>query len=172
MQEYLSKEALIDAVKKTYALFDKEFDAVPEQKLNVRCPEVDRTPQEMLAYQLGWLQLVMGWEQDEADGKTVVTPSPGYKWNQLGPLYQHFYAEYNGYSLQELRELLSGSVEKWCNWVDRLSDKELFTPNIRKWTVTNANWPLWKWIHINSVAPFKTFRTKIRKWKKHVCSVG
>lgn len=23
-----------------------------------------------------------------------------------------------------------------------------------------------KWIHINSVAPFKTFRSKIRKWKK------
>ncbi|MDU5101023.1 MAG: ClbS/DfsB family four-helix bundle protein, partial [Clostridium butyricum] len=23
-----------------------------------------------------------------------------------------------------------------------------------------------KWIHINTVAPFKSFRTKIRKWKK------
>ncbi|MGO3317954.1 MAG: ClbS/DfsB family four-helix bundle protein, partial [Leuconostoc carnosum] len=26
--------------------------------------------------------------------------------------------------------------------------------------------PVWKWVHINSVAPFGTFRTKIRKWKK------
>ncbi|AQP77350.1 hypothetical protein B0X25_10755 [Listeria monocytogenes] len=27
---------------------------------------------------------------------------------------------------------------------------------------------MYKWIHINSVAPFTNFRTKIRKWKKIV----
>lgn len=172
MQEYDSKEALIVAIQKAYQLFDREFDDVPEQKVNIRIKEVDRTPQEMIAYQLGWLNLIMGWENDELNGKEVVTPSPGYKWNQLGPLYQHFYAEYSGYSLEELRTLFKKGIETWCEWIDQLSDEELFTPNVRKWTVTNANWPMWKWVHINSVAPFKNFRTKIRKWKKHVCSVG
>ncbi|KWZ73162.1 hypothetical protein HMPREF3198_01521 [Winkia neuii] len=34
-------------------------------------------------------------------------------------------------------------------------------------------WPVWKWVHINTVAPFTTFRTKIRKWKKlAACSVS
>ncbi len=172
MQAYDSKEALIAAVQKTYQLFDREFDDVPEQKRNVRIQEVDRTPQEMLAYQLGWLRLVRGWELDELAGKPVITPSPDYKWNQLGQLYQHFYEEYRGYSLKELRTLLRKSVEDWCTWLEGLSDEELVTPNSRKWTVTAANWPLWKWVHINSVAPFKSFRTKIRKWKKHVCSAG
>lgn len=167
VQQYDNKEALLAAVKKTYRLFDSEFDDVPEEKIHVRIKEVDRTPQEMISYQLGWLQLVMSWEQDELAGRTVVTPSPDYKWNQLGPLYQHFYAEYSGYSLKELRTLFEKSVEKWCNWIEQLSDEELFTPNVRKWTVTNANWPLWKWVHINSVAPFKSFRAKLRKWKKH-----
>lgn len=170
MQEYASKEALIAAIKKAYQLFDTEFDDIPEQKKDIRIAEVDRTPQEMLAYQLGWLHLVMGWEQDELDGKTVITPSPDYKWNQLGPLYQHFYTEYSGCSLQELRLLFKQNIEKWCSWLEQLSDEELFTPNMRKWTVTNANWPMWKWIHINSVAPFKSFRAKIRKWKKHTPS--
>nr|WP_283777497.1 ClbS/DfsB family four-helix bundle protein [Paenibacillus sp. J2TS4] len=37
----------------------------------------------------------------------------------------------------------------------------------KKWAAsTPANWSIWKWIHINTVAPFKTFRTKIRKWKR------
>lgn len=31
---------------------------------------------------------------------------------------------------------------------------------------TPSKWRVWKWIHINIVAPFKSFRTKIRKWKK------
>lgn len=100
MQEYDSKEALIAAVQKTYLLFDREFDDVPEQKINMRIKEVDRTPQEMIAYQLEWLHPIMGWEKDELAGKKIVRPSPDYKWNQLGALYQHFYDEYSGYSLK------------------------------------------------------------------------
>jgi hypothetical protein len=172
MQEYDSKEALLAAIQKAYLLFDREFDDVPEQQIHNRILEVDKTPHEMLAYQLGWLQLIMGWEKDELAGKKVVTPSQEYKWNQLGALYQHFYDTYSEYSLQELRNMFKQNVEEWCNWLEQLDDEELFTPNIRKWTVTNANWPLWKWVHINSVAPFKSFRTKIRKWKKHVSRVG
>lgn len=166
MQEYSNKEALIAEIQKTYTLLAKEFDGIPEEKMNIRITEVDRTPQEMIAYQLGWLNLVMGWEKDELAGKKVITPSPDYKWNQLGPLYQQFYTEYRGYSLQDLRAMFQQSIDKWCAWIEQLSDEELFRPNMRKWTVTNANWPLWKWVHINSVAPFRTFRTKLRKWKK------
>ncbi|WP_164875492.1 ClbS/DfsB family four-helix bundle protein [Sporolactobacillus terrae] len=59
-------------------------------------------------------------------------------------------------------------VDAWCSWVQGLNDKERFQPGVRMWTVTNANWPMWKWIHINSVAPFKSFRAKIRKWKRNV----
>lgn len=170
MQEYDSKEALIAAVQKTYQLFDREFDDIPEHIINIRIKDVDRTPQEMIAYQLGWLQLIMEWEKDELAGKEVITPSHDYKWNQLGALYQQFYDEYSACSLTELRILFKERVEKWCNWIDQLSDEELFIPNARKWTVTNANWAMWKWLHINSVAPFKSFRSKIRKWKKHVGS--
>ncbi|MBJ8191302.1 ClbS/DfsB family four-helix bundle protein, partial [Bacillus cereus] len=45
--------------------------------------------------------------------------------------------------------------------------EELFTQGVHNWTGTNPNWPMARWIHINSVAPFKTFRAKIRKWKKY-----
>ena len=31
-----------------------------------------------------------------------------------------------------------------------------------------AVWEVYKFIHVNTVAPFGTFRTKIRKWKKIV----
>lgn len=171
MQAYDSKESLLAAVQKAYLLFDREFDEVSEQSMHLRIQEVDKTPYEMIAYQLGWLQLIMGWEKDELAGKKVVTPSPDYKWNQLGLLYQHFYEEYRRYSLKEIRALLKQGIIHWCNWLEQLSEEELFVLNIRKWTVTNANWPMWKWVHINSVAPFKSFRTKIRKWKKHASSV-
>lgn len=167
LQTYQSKEALITEIQKTYKLFDQEFDDVPEYKRNLRIGEVDRTPQEMIAYQLGWLTLVMSWEKDELAGKEVTTPTPDYKWNQLGALYQQFYHTYDAHSLEELRSLLKQRIEEWCEWINQLSEEELFHSGVRKWTVTSANWPMWKWLHINSVAPFKSFRTKIRKWKKY-----
>ena len=167
MPEYKSKEALLTAVQIAYLSFDMEFDDVPEEKIYIRIIGVDKTPHEMIAYQLGWLNLILKWEKDELAGKKVITPTPDYKWNQLGQLYQDFYNAYSRNSLKELRALLKGSIEEWCNWISQLSDEELFKPNMRLWTVTSANWPLWKWLHINSVAPFKSFRTKIRKWKKH-----
>ncbi|MFL2115710.1 MULTISPECIES: ClbS/DfsB family four-helix bundle protein [Leuconostoc] len=49
-----------------------------------------------------------------------------------------------------------------------INDEVLFEPNQRQWATTAAQCPVWKWVHINSVAPFGTFRTKIRKWKKAV----
>ncbi|WP_279300465.1 ClbS/DfsB family four-helix bundle protein [Paenibacillus sp. GM2FR] len=144
-----------------------EFDDVLEDKKNRRIGEVDRTPQEMIAYQLGWLTLVMSWEKDELAGKEVTTPTPDYKWNQLGALYQQFYLAYDAYSLEELRFMLKQRTDEWCEWINRLTEEELYRPGVRKWTATSANWPMWKWLHINSVAPFKSFRTQIRKWKKY-----
>jgi len=168
LQTYPSKEAFIAEIRRTYKLFDQEFDDVPEDRKNQRIGEVDRTPQEMIAYQLGWLSLVMSWERDEGAGIEVTTPAPNYKWNQLGALYQRFYQAYDGYSLEELRFMLKQRTDEWCEWINRLTEEELFRPGVRKWTVTSANWPMWKWLHINSVAPFKSFRAKIRKWKKFV----
>lgn len=44
-------------------------------------------------------------------------------------------------------------------------------PHMRKWAdeaTKTAVWEVYKFIHVNTVALFGTFRTKIRKWKKIV----
>lgn len=167
MQEYASKEAFVAEIKRTADLFIKEFEAITEDQTDLRLEEVDRTPAEMLAYQLGWLNCLRQWEADELAGKPCIMPAPGYKWNQLGNLYQDFYRQYTSYSLNELQQLFQEAVHNQIEWLNGLSDTELFSPAGRKWAAsTPSNWPIWKWIHINTVAPFKSFRTKIRKWKK------
>jgi hypothetical protein len=167
MQEYVSKQALIEEIKKTAELFIKEFADIAETDKDIRMNEVDRTPQEMIAYQLGWMGLIRGWDSDELSGKEVITPAPGYKWNQMGELYQGFYEKYGGYSLEQLRGLFIAAVDDTVEWFQGFSDSEVFEPGGRKWAASTAsNWPIWKWVHINTVAPFKSFRGKIRKWKK------
>lgn len=88
------------------------------------------------------MTLVMKWDWDEKAGLTVITPSPDYKWNQLGGLYQSFYDTYATYSLDELRYLLNETEQQWQNWIDSLSDEEFFTQGVRNWTGNNPRWPM------------------------------
>ena len=81
---------------------------------------------------------------------------------------QHYYHTYGALTLAEQQTMLREKVTTLCTWIDGLSDDELFLPGQRQWATTAAQWSLWKWIHINTVAPFTHFRTQIRKWKKGV----
>ena len=124
----------------------------------------------MLAYQLGWMGLLRGWDADElADLRDAAAgiDAPGCKWNQMGVLYQGFYDEHRAEPFGHLKRSFEDDVDALVQWVDGFSDEELFEPGGRAWAQsTPSNWPVWKWIHTNTVAPFKSFRSKIRKWKK------
>lgn len=167
MKDYESKQALIDEITKRAKLFIDEFHPIENSDKDISVNEVDRTPAQMIAYQLGWMNLIMSWEKDNQDGKDVITPSLDYKWNNLGGLHQNFYDKYAAYSLEALINMFNDSVHKVIQMIEGYNNKELFEPGLRQWaTTTPSSWPIWKWIHINTVAPFKNFRTKIRKWKK------
>lgn len=166
MKSYESKDALIEAILASYHKFIQEFEQVKEEEKDLQVEGVDRSPSQMISYQLGWLNLLMSWEEQEQQGEQVVTPTPEYKWNQLGPLYQSFYENYQEDSLAKQIAELNQLVPLFCQWVANFSEEELFLPEKRQWATTQAKWPIWKWVHINSVAPFTNFRPKIRKWKK------
>ncbi|HHW31444.1 MAG TPA: ClbS/DfsB family four-helix bundle protein [Clostridiaceae bacterium] len=162
-----TKKRLSVKLKKTAALFVNEFLEVAEDDKDKPIEGVDRTPAQMIAYQLGWLDLIMKWDKDETEGKQVITPCEGYKWNNLGALYQSFYNRFSTYFLTELQALFKEKVLILVQWIDGFTEDELFKAGSRKWaSSTPSNWPVWKWVHINTVAPFKSFRSKIRKWKR------
>lgn len=167
MVGYKSKEELITEISNCSKLFIQEFDNIDEKDKDTLLDGVDRTPAQIIAYQLGWTNLILNWEAQEKKGKTVVTPSLDYKWNNLGGLYESFYKQYDKYTLKELSHMFIETENKIIELINTYTDIELFQPGGRKWSSsTPSNWPIWKWIHTNTVAPFKSFRTKIRKWKK------
>ena len=167
MNEYQSKQALADEIRHTANLFIGEFDGISEAAANLLLSGVDRTPAQMIAYQLGWMNLIRSWDADELAGRTFAMPAEGVKWNQLGGLYEKFYADHAGKPLSQLCEEFMATVDGVNAWLLNFTDDEVFEPRGRKWaSSTPSNWSIWKWAHINTVAPFKSFRGKIRKWKK------
>ena len=169
LRTYENKDELKNEINKSFAKYISEFNDIPEHLKDKRVDEIDRTPAENLAYQVGWTTLVIKWESDERKGIPVKTPSDNFKWNQLGELYQWFTDTYAQLSLQELKDRLNENINSIYAMIDSLSEEELFKPHMRKWAdeaTKTAVWEVYKFIHVNTVAPFGTFRTKIRKWKK------
>lgn len=169
MRPYKDKEELKNEISQSFEKYISEFDTVPEALKDKRVPEADRTPAENLAYQVGWTTLVLQWEANERQGIEVKTPSELFKWNQLGDLYQWFTDTYATLSLAELKDKLRKNSASIHAMIDSMSEEELFQPHMRKWAddaTKTAVWEVYKFIHVNTVAPFGTFRTKIRKWKK------
>ncbi|MCC9969499.1 ClbS/DfsB family four-helix bundle protein, partial [Streptococcus agalactiae] len=103
MRTYENKEELKKEISKAFEKYISEFNNIPETLKDKRVDEVDRTPAENLAYQVGWTTLILKWEEDERNGLQVNTPSDNFKWNQLGDLYQWFTDTYAQLSLQELK---------------------------------------------------------------------
>ena len=169
MKIYTGKEELKDKINQTFTKYISEFDNIPENMKDLRAVDVDRTPAENLAYQVGWTTLLLKWEQDEKNCLEVKTPSDLFKWNQLGDLYQWFTDTYAYKSINELKTILTTNIQNIYKMIDSMTEDELFLPHKRKWAdsaTKSAVWEVYKFIHINTVAPFGTFRTKIRKWKK------
>lgn len=169
MKQYASKEELKEEIIKSYKKYIEEFNDIDENLKDKRIEEVDRTPAENLSYQVGWTSLLLKWEENEKAGIEVITPSEKFKWNELGKLYEWFNESYSSLSLKELRIILDENINKILKLIDDMTEEELFNPHMRRWAddaTKTAVWEVYKFIHVNTVAPFKTFRTKIRKWKK------
>ena len=169
MRTYKDKDELKNEIRQSFEKYNSEFDTIPEALKDKRVPGVDRTPAENLAYQVGWTTLLLKWEADEKRGLDVKTPSEQFKWNQLGGLYQWFTDTYAHLSLAELMGKLCENIAAIQTMIDCMSEEELFQPHMRRWAdgaTKAAVWEVYKFIHVNTVAPFGTFRTKIRKWKK------
>ena len=169
MRTYKDKDELKNEIRQSFEKYISEFDTIPEALKDKRVPGVDRTPAENLAYQVGWTTLLLKWEADEKRGMNVKTPSEQFKWNQLGGLYQWFTDTYAHLSLAELKGKLSENIAAIKTMIDSMSEEKLFQPHMRRWAddaTKTAVWEVYRFIHVNTVAPFGTFRTKIRKWKK------
>ena len=63
MQGYSSKKELINEINKRAKLFIDEFKEIKDENRDTFVKEVDRSPAQMIAYQLGWMNLIFLWEK-------------------------------------------------------------------------------------------------------------
>lgn len=167
--KYNDKLELIETIKNDANLFIKEYSDIKETSINKIDNEIEYSPFQMLTFCIGWIDLVLSWEDEEQKGMKKTALATEWKWNNLDWLYQSFYDKYNSYSFNELINIFNQKVVNIIELINNLSDEELFEAGKRNWAKTNGKeFSVCRLIHLNTIANFKNFRGKIRKWKKNV----
>ncbi|HFK5507518.1 ClbS/DfsB family four-helix bundle protein [Elizabethkingia anophelis] len=160
-----NKEELLKAIETNYSKLKKELETISVEETAVK--ELDghakgtlMSIDNLLAYLIGWGELVLKWNKNRSENKPVDFPETGYKWNELGKLAQKFYADYQNDDFNTLIQKLDDTVKKITSLIESKNNDELYGVGwYEKWT-------LGRMIQFNTASPYNNARGRIRKWKK------
>lgn len=160
-----NKEELLKAIETNYSKLKKELETISVEETAVK--ELDghakgtlMSIDNLLAYLIGWAELVLKWNKNRSENKPVDFPETGYKWNELGKLAQKFYADYQNADFNTLIQKLDDTVKKITDLIESKTNGELYGVGwYEKWT-------LGRMIQFNTASPYNNARGRIRKWKK------
>lgn len=160
-----TKEELQKAITANFGKLQKELADIPEERTHIQELEGHAkgtlmSINNLLAYLLGWGDLVLKWNKKKDNNELVDFPETNYKWNELGKLAQKFYRDYENDDFKILTEKLQKTVDKILELIENKSNEALYETNwYEKWT-------LGRMIQFNTASPYTNARVRIRKWKK------
>ncbi len=160
-----NKSELLDAIEVSFNKLEKDLLTIPIELTNIIDLEGHKKETKMsvcnlVAYLIGWGELVIKWHQLSITNKAIDFPETGFKWTELGELAQKFYSDYANDDFPTLLKKLRSVVSKINNIIEHLSNEELYNIPIYK------HYPMGRMIQLNTSSPYKNARSRIRKWKK------
>jgi hypothetical protein len=159
------KKELTEAIADNYKKLANELATIPidlteTKNLEGHAKGTMMSIKDLVAYLVGWGQLVLKWHDQKSKGLEVDFPETGFKWNELGQLAQKFYQDYEKEDFAALTTQLEQTTQEILKLIESKTNQELYeTPWYDKWT-------LGKMIQLNTSSPFKNAKDSVRKWKK------
>jgi|SRR5690606_35007164 len=159
------KDELLKAITDNYKKLTTELANIPidlteKKELDGHSKNTFMSINNLVAYLVGWGQLVLKWNDKKSKGLKVDFPETGFKWNELGLLAQKFYKDYEKDDFKTLNRKLDKTTNEILKLIESKTNKELYE---MAWY---DKWTLGKMIQLNTSSPFKNAKDRIRKWKK------
>lgn len=124
---------------------------------------------DIIAYQIGWGRLLVGWYNAGIQGKMPIMPGDGFTTWDYTAIAQHFYAQYHYDAAKQQLVEFHTIVEK----IIQITENEFQKGNLEKLGVwswctlkSGKQWPLSKWIQVNSIAPFNRATMCVKKFEE------
>lgn len=161
----VNKEELQKAINANYGKLKKELADIPHELTSIKNLEghskgTFMSINNLVAYLIGWGELVLKWNRRKDNHMQVDFPETGYKWNELGKLAAKFYADYEGDDYPVLLEKLDQTVAAILLMISKKSNEELYG------VAWYDKWTRGRLIQFNTSSPYDNARGRIRKWKK------
>jgi hypothetical protein len=155
------QKAIIDNYKKLKTeLLNIPTDLTTTKELEGHSKNTLMSIDNLVAYLVGWGQLVLKWNDKKEKGLHVDFPETGFKWNELGQLAQKFYKDYEKDDFKTLNEKLDKTTNEILKLIESKTNVELYE------LAWYDKWAFGKMIQLNTSSPFKNAKDRIRKWKK------
>lgn len=125
---------------------------------------------DIISYQIGWGTLLIGWYKAGISGKMPEMPGAGFlSWDYEG-LAKHFYKQYHDTRDKQLEHFKQIVEEIIVTVEHEYARGNLDASGIWQWCTLKSGkqWPLSKWVQVNTVAPYKRATGLIRRsalWK-------
>lgn len=160
-----NKNELLKAITTNYGKLKKDLLTVPHDfttimELEGHSRGTLMSVNNLVAYLVGWGQLVLKWNRKKDNNEQVDFPETGYKWNELGRLAQKFYEDYKDDNYPALLGKLDKTVSEILSLIDNKTNGELYE------VAWYEKWTLGRMIQFNTSSPYTNARGRIRKWKK------
>ena len=114
----------------------------------------------LVAYLVGWNELVLKWLDRDESGEPVDFPEAGFKWNELGRLAQKFYHDYENVPYPQLIDRLEAAKHRVVASIEARGNDDLYG---HPWY---GKWSMGRMIQFNTASPYANARGRLRKWLK------
>jgi hypothetical protein len=160
-----NKSELLLAIDTNFGKLFKALQVVPESRaqeltLEGHSKGTTMSVANLVAYLIGWNELVIKWIERDAAGLPVDFPETDFKWNELGRLAQKFYLDYEALSYPVLLQRLATARGRIIELIEERGDDQLYG---RLWY---GKWTQGRMIQFNTASPYLNANGRLRKWLK------
>ena len=154
-----TRTELVDLVRASYAKLHGELGQLDEEIGALLCVD-DWSVKDLLAVRVWWTEHVVEWIDAGRRGEVPETPAPGYRWKETPRLNADVVAAARDESLERTLARLDRGFTRVMATIDALDDEELCKVGVFEWA---GNYPVCRWISINTARQYTTARTYIRR---------
>ncbi|MCP4380006.1 MAG: ClbS/DfsB family four-helix bundle protein [Hyphomicrobiales bacterium] len=154
------KAELIGVAEKEFSKLKTTLDGIDEKTANIPHPTDGITIKDTIVHRAHWLGLFEGWYRGGKDGETVVTPAPGYKWNQLKAYNAKVREDASDVSWPSALARLENAHNDFVALLDGIDEAELYEPHRYAWT---NNWTVGRWAESSGPSHYRSANKYIRE---------
>ncbi|WP_421726567.1 ClbS/DfsB family four-helix bundle protein [Bauldia sp.] len=155
-----SKADLLALSEKEFAKLQAALDGIDADLAATPHPDDDITIKDTVLHRVHWIGLFLGWYRDGVAGKTVETPAPGIKWNQLKAYNAKVREETRDVAWPEARKCLEKAHRDLMACLKDIDEKTLYGTGIYDWT---NKWTVGRWAESSGPSHYRSATKYIRE---------